>query len=37
MADLTVMTWNIQDLFPVGHTDGPAMQQEYDNKLADLA
>jgi hypothetical protein len=29
MPDLTVMTWNIQDLFPVGHVDGPATQQEY--------
>ena len=37
MADLTVMTWNIQNLFPVGHTDGPATQQEYDDKLAGLA
>jgi hypothetical protein len=26
MADLTVMTWNIQNLFPVGHEDGPATQ-----------
>lgn len=23
MADLTVMTWNIQNLFPAGHADGP--------------
>ena len=37
MADLTVMTWNIQNLFPVGHADGPATQQEYDDKIAGLA
>ena len=34
MPDLTVMTWNIQNLFPVGHADGPATQQEYDDKIA---
>lgn len=37
MPDLTVMTWNIQNLFPVGHVDGPATQQEYDDKVAGLA
>ena len=37
MAALTVMTWNIQNLFPVGHGDGPATQQEYDDKIAGLA
>ena len=37
MPDLAVMTWNIQNLFPVGHPDGPATQQEYDDKVADLA
>jgi endonuclease/exonuclease/phosphatase family metal-dependent hydrolase len=37
VADLTVMTWNIQNLFPVGHGDGPATQQEYDDKVAGLA
>ena len=31
------MTWNIQNLFPVGHADGPATQQEYDDKVAGLA
>jgi predicted extracellular nuclease len=36
MADLTVMTWNIQNLFPVGQGDGPATQQEYDAKVAAL-
>jgi hypothetical protein len=37
VPDLTVMTWNIQNLFPVGHVDGPATQQEYDDKVAGLA
>jgi hypothetical protein len=37
VPDLTVMTWNIQNLFPVGHPDGPATQQEYDDKVAGLA
>jgi Endonuclease/Exonuclease/phosphatase family len=37
MPDLTVMTWNIQNLFPVGHADGLATQQEYDDKIAGLA
>ena len=37
MPDLTVMTWNLQNLFPVGHADGPATQQEYDDKIAGLA
>src|SRR5262245_36302499 len=37
VADLTVMTWNIQNLFPVGQGDGPATQQEYDDKIAGLA
>lgn len=37
MAELTVMTWNVQNLLPVGHQDGPATQEEYDAKLAALA
>jgi endonuclease/exonuclease/phosphatase family metal-dependent hydrolase len=37
MVDLTVMTWNIQNLFPAGQGDGPATQQEYDAKVAALA
>jgi len=37
VTDLTVMTWNIQNLFPVGHEDGPATQQEYDDKIGGLA
>jgi hypothetical protein len=31
------MTWNIQNLFPMGHVDGPATQQEYDDKIVGLA
>jgi hypothetical protein len=31
------MTWNIQNLFPVGHDEGPATQQEYDDKIGGLA
>jgi len=31
------MTLNIQNLFPMGHVDGPATQQEYDDKVAGLA
>jgi endonuclease/exonuclease/phosphatase family metal-dependent hydrolase len=37
MADLTVMTWNIQNLFPAGQGDGPTTQLEYDAKVAGLA
>jgi endonuclease/exonuclease/phosphatase family protein len=37
LANLTVMTWNIQNLFPVGHQDGPATQQDYDDKVTALA
>ena len=37
MPDLTVMTWNVQNLFPVGHVDGPGTKQEYGNKIAGLA
>lgn len=37
MPDLTVMTWNIQNLFPVGAGDGPTTQQDYDDKVAGLA
>ncbi|MGH9250465.1 MAG: hypothetical protein ACRD0W_13215 [Acidimicrobiales bacterium] len=37
MADLTVMTWNVQNLFPAGHPDGPTTQQDYDDKVAALA
>jgi endonuclease/exonuclease/phosphatase family metal-dependent hydrolase len=37
MADLTVMTWNVQNLLPVGHEDGPATAGEYQAKLAALA
>jgi endonuclease/exonuclease/phosphatase family metal-dependent hydrolase len=37
VADLTVMTWNIQNLFPAGHPDGPPTPQEYNEKVAALA
>ena len=30
---LTVTTWNVQNLFPAGSTDGPDTQQAYDAKL----
>jgi hypothetical protein len=37
MAELTVMTWNVQNLFPAGGEFGPATQQDYDDKIAALA
>jgi endonuclease/exonuclease/phosphatase family metal-dependent hydrolase len=37
MAQLTVMTWNVQNLFPAGSEFGPATQQDYDDKMAALA
>ena len=37
MAELTVMTWNVQNLFPPGTPDGPATEEEYSAKLAGLA
>jgi endonuclease/exonuclease/phosphatase family metal-dependent hydrolase len=37
VAELTVMTWNIQNLFPAGHEYGPATQQQYNDKIAGLA
>jgi endonuclease/exonuclease/phosphatase family metal-dependent hydrolase len=37
MADLTVMTWNVQNLLPVGHEDGPDTDEQYQAKLAALA
>ena len=37
MAELTVMTWNVQNLFPPGTPDGPATEEEYEAKLAALA
>jgi hypothetical protein len=37
MAVLTVMTWNVQNLFPVGHPDGPDTEEKYQAKLAGLA
>jgi endonuclease/exonuclease/phosphatase family metal-dependent hydrolase len=37
MADLTVMTWNVQNLFPAGTEFGPATPQDYDDKIVALA
>ena len=37
MAVLTVMTWNVQNLFPADHEDGPDTDEEYQAKLAALA
>ncbi|HZA77679.1 MAG TPA: endonuclease/exonuclease/phosphatase family protein [Acidimicrobiales bacterium] len=37
MAELTVLTWNIQNLFPAGHEYGPTTQQAYNDKIAALA
>jgi endonuclease/exonuclease/phosphatase family metal-dependent hydrolase len=37
MAELRVMTWNVENLFPVGHPDGPKTQAELDAKIASLA
>lgn len=37
MAQLTVMTWNVQNLFPVGHPEGPASRTEYEARLQALA
>ena len=36
MASLTVMTWNVQTLLPVGHNDGPGTLEAYRAKLAAL-
>jgi endonuclease/exonuclease/phosphatase family metal-dependent hydrolase len=33
----TVMTWNIENLFPVGHPSGPKTQQLYERKMQNLA
>ena len=37
MAELTVMTWNVQNLLPVGHAYGPKTPAEYQAKLVALA
>jgi hypothetical protein len=37
VAELTVMTWNVQNLFPAGTEFGPATQQDHDDKIAALA
>ena len=37
MTKFKVMTWNLENLFPVGHKSGPKTQQEFDGKLDALA
>jgi predicted extracellular nuclease len=37
MVELTVMCWNVQNLFPVGHLAGPATDQDYADKVGALA
>lgn len=37
MSEFRVMTWNVQNLFEVGATDGPDTQAEFAAKLASLA
>lgn len=37
MAELRVMTWNVQNLFEVGHDAGPDTPTEFDTKLTSLA
>jgi predicted extracellular nuclease len=37
VAELRVMTWNVQNLFPAETEFGPATQQDYDDKMAALA
>ena len=37
MAELTVMTWNVQNLLPVGQEGGPRTDEEYRAKLDGLA
>jgi predicted extracellular nuclease len=37
VAELTVMTWNVQNLLPVGQEGGPPTDEDYQAKLAGLA
>ena len=37
MAKLVVMTWNVQNLLPVGSVGGPTTNAEYEAKLAAVA
>ena len=37
MTTFKVMTWNLENLFPVGHKFGPKTQAELDGKLDALA
>ncbi|MCW3815742.1 endonuclease/exonuclease/phosphatase family protein [Micromonospora sp. DR5-3] len=36
-STLTVMTWNVENLFPAGHKYGPPDRETYDVKIAYLA
>src|SRR5262249_4797982 len=36
-STLTVMTWNVENLFPSGHPDGPPDRETYGVKIAYLA
>lgn len=36
MGELRVMTWNVQNLFPVGADAGPTTQSRFDAKIASL-
>jgi predicted extracellular nuclease len=31
------MTWNVENLFPAGHPPGPKTQEDYDQKMSNLA
>src|SRR6266498_2968585 len=33
----TIMTWNLENLFPVGHQFGPTSQEVFDQKLENIA
>ena len=37
MGEFRLMTWNVQNLFPVGAEDGPDTTAEFAAKLASLA
>ena len=35
--EFTIMTWNLENLFPVGHEFGPTSQEVFDQKLENIA
>src|SRR5262245_33209858 len=35
--EFTIMTWNLENLFPVGHAFGPTSQEVFDQKLGNIA